>query len=88
MLRKLFLLCFLLLAVAPILRAAEVSIIYGDNSLWNKKEVAFAERRATGMSRHLQRVGFDAEVYSDKEFKKALSKNCKTAKARICSLRP
>lgn len=84
MLRKLFLLCFLLLAVAPILRAAEVSIIYGDNSLWNKKEVAFAERRATGMSRHLQRVGFDTEVYSDKDFKKALSKNCKTANLLMC----
>lgn len=84
MLRKLFLLCFLLLTVAPILRAAEVSIIYGDNSLWNKKEVAFAERRATGMSRHLQRVGFDTEVYSDKDFKKALSKNCKTANLLMC----
>ncbi len=68
----------------PLSYAADVSIIYGDNSLWNKKEVAFAERRANGMKRHLNRVGFEVEVYSDKAFRKALDKNCKTANLILC----
>lgn len=84
MLRKIFLFCFFFLLATPLLRAAEVSIIYGDNSLWNKKEVAFAERRANGMNRHLQRVGFNTAVYSDKDFKKALSKDCKVANLILC----
>lgn len=84
MLRKLFLFCLLFLLVTPLLRAAEVSIIYGENSLWNKKEVAFAERRANGMKRHLSRVGFDAEVYSDKDFKNAFPKECKTVNLLLC----
>ena len=82
--RKILLLCFFLLLVAPFLRAAEVSIIYGEDSLWDKKEVAFAERRANGMKRHLARVGFNVAVYSDKDYKNALSKDCKTASLLLC----
>lgn len=68
----------------PLLRTAEVAIIYGEDSLRNKKEVSFVARRAKGMSRHLQRVGVTAEVFSDKNFKDALSKDCKTASLIMC----
>ena len=76
MLRKLlFFFVFLFLAM-PLLRTAEVAIIYGEDSLRNKKEVSFVARRAKGMSRHLQRVGLTAEVFSDKNFKDAFSNDC------------
>ena len=84
MLRKLlFFFVFLFLAM-PLLRTAEVAIIYGEDSLRNKKEVSFVARRAKGMSRHIQRVGVTAEVFSDKNFKDALSKDCKTVSLIMC----